>query len=342
MRKFAFLPVLLGVLLCGAQAYGAKLTSFSVYDREDRVDLMLSFDAPYNGHISQMKQGNIIAISLNELITDKAQSENLSKGIVKKVLITPQAGKTAIAFETSKEANINISSINNKIGLRIRVLSADGKSGAGNSTGSVTSSQNSGAGGASSQNSAGANQGFLASPSALNALNSSNPQNSGAANSGAISSVNSNTNLNSQSAQTNSQQTPLPQSKGSSLEGFDLKNYILVLAVLFGLLIFLWWFKKRLAKTHHFDSKDFKIIFQRALDKNNQFMILEYENKRFVMIIGSSNTLLEIKDAPFSNETSNSSAKNTATNSKAPKEKSFDNFFEENKAKLQKLIQKNN
>ncbi len=352
LKKFALFLLFLTLFI---PAFAAKLVNFSVYDREDRVDLMLSFDAPYNGHISQMKQGNIIAISLNDLLTDKAQSQNLSKGIVKKVLITPQNNKTAIALETSSQANINISSINNKIGLRIRILNANAGGANSNSAGNV---QNSGANSNMAANSntnlnTAPNQGFLASPNTLahpNATNSSaNSQNSPATNQ-----ANSGTNLN---PQTNSQ-TPVPQGKNSSLDGFDLKNYILVLIFLLAILIFLWWFKKRLAKNYHFDSKDFKIIFQRALDKNNQFMILEYEQKRFVLIVGSSNTLLEVKDAPLQNFTSNkqenftqtkvqSSVKNASferaqnASSKNSKEKSFDNFFEENRQKIQRLIQKN-
>lgn len=36
--------------------YSVELISFNIYDRNDRVDLMLSFDNAYNGKISQKKR----------------------------------------------------------------------------------------------------------------------------------------------------------------------------------------------------------------------------------------------------------------------------------------------
>lgn len=36
--------------------YSVELISYNIYDRNDRVDLMLSFDNAYNGKISQKKE----------------------------------------------------------------------------------------------------------------------------------------------------------------------------------------------------------------------------------------------------------------------------------------------
>lgn len=36
--------------------YSVELISYNIYDRNDRVDLMLSFDNAYNGKISQKKK----------------------------------------------------------------------------------------------------------------------------------------------------------------------------------------------------------------------------------------------------------------------------------------------
>ncbi|MBK1994190.1 hypothetical protein FSE90_08010 [Campylobacter novaezeelandiae] len=72
--------------------------------------------------------------------------------------------------------------------------------------------------------------------------------------------------------------------------------------------------------------KNFSIIFQKPLDRNNQFMILEYNLKRYVMIIGQSNLLLE------STEISDDKIQ------KDSNDKNFNSFFEENKRKIQNLI----
>lgn len=123
------------------------------------------------------------------------------------------------------------------------------------------------------------------------------------------------------------QQETMPKPKESSLEGYDYTNYIIVMLILVLLLIGLWWFKRTMMYKNSINIKDFNIIFQRALDRSNQFMILEYANKRYVIIIGSSNLLLESYEI----------SKDERTNQ--TKESGFDSFFEENKRKIQDLIQ---
>lgn len=59
------------------------------------------------------------------------------------------------------------------------------------------------------------------------------------------------------------------------------------------LLIVLWWFKKTMVYKNNNVSRDFTMIFQRFLDKNNQLVIFDHANKRYTMIIGNSNVLLE-------------------------------------------------
>lgn len=44
--------------------------------------------------------------------------------------------------------------------------------------------------------------------------------------------------------------------------------------------------------------EDFTIIFQRFLDKNNQLVVFDHANKRYTMIIGNSNVLLESVEIP--------------------------------------------
>lgn len=123
------------------------------------------------------------------------------------------------------------------------------------------------------------------------------------------------------------QQETMPKPKESSLEGYDYTNYIIVMLVLVLMLIGLWWFKRTMMFKNSINIKDFNIIFQRALDRSNQFMILEYSNKRYVMIIGNSNLLLESYEI----------SKDERINQH--KESGFDSFFEENKRKIQDLIQ---
>lgn len=63
--------------------------------------------------------------------------------------------------------------------------------------------------------------------------------------------------------------------------------------VLFVLLIVLWWLKRTLAFKNTGVTRDFRMVFQRFLDKNNQLIVFEYASKRYTMIVGNSNIVLE-------------------------------------------------
>lgn len=161
----------------------------------------------------------------------------------------------------------------------------------------------------------------------------------------------------------NSQQSP-------HFEGYDYSNYALILGLLLLLLTLFWWLNRSLRKGR-FNGREFRILFQRPLDKNNKFAIIEFDSKRYTMILGTSNILLDSIDLneQSENQALNSSAnlkgnadlssganansansaalkaENLGTNTpKTPrqkdskKQKSFESFFEENKQRLQNLI----
>lgn len=127
----------------------------------------------------------------------------------------------------------------------------------------------------------------------------------------------------------NNSQELMPKPKSTSLEGYDYTNYILVMLTLVILLIVLWWFKKTMIYKNNNVSRDFTIIFQRFLDKNNQLVVFDHANKRYTMIIGNSNVLLESIEIP-----EEQTIKHTEKT-----EKNFDSFFEENKKRIQNLIE---
>lgn len=240
-------------LLLALPLWGVNLIDYNIYDRNDRVDLMLSFDGVYEGKISQNKNDNFTLLTLENL-KSKNELKTLNSKLVEKIQITYKEGKTFIMFQNKEKLDFSISSINDKFGIRIRALP----------------------------------EGKILSEKKTSVLENN--------------------------------QT-LSQTKTSSLEGYDYTNYILVMLVLILLLFIMW----RLKKTTRGDSRNFHLKFQRSLDRNNQLMVFDYENKRYVLIVGASNLLLESKEVP-KEETLNE------------KEKNFDSFFEENKRKIQNLI----
>ncbi|EHD2941746.1 hypothetical protein JRT61_001098 [Campylobacter coli] len=243
--------------------FAVELISYNIYDRNDRVDLMLSFDSAYGGKISQKKEKNLTLLTFSDLKYDKEELKSLNSKLVDKISISSKDNYTYIMLQNKEPISLELSSINDKFGVRVRAVEQNNKI-------SINPEQN---------------------------------------------------NLSTN-------EEPILNSKKTSLEGYNYTNYILVLLVLFALLIVLWWLKRTLAFKNTGVSRDFHVVFQRFLDKNNQLIVFEYSNKRYTMIVGNSNIVLEeVEISDYEPKTVEKSEKN------------FDSFFEENKKRIQSLIE---
>ncbi|ECQ8136223.1 hypothetical protein F0035_01145 [Campylobacter upsaliensis] len=242
------------LLLMTMPLFSAKLINYNIYDRNDRVDLMLSFDSAYQGKISQKKEGEFALLSF-EGLEAKEELKSLNSKLINKIQISSKNNATHIMFQTKEKLNFSLSTINDKFGLRIRALPE------------------------------GANLPSLSQPI---------------------------------KQEVDKQNDLMPKPK--DIESYDYTNYILVMLVLMLLLIVLWWLKKTNVNSKNFGG----IKFQRNIDRNNQLVVLDYENKRYVLIIGNSNLLLESKEIPQEEAKVN--------------EENFNSFFENNKRKIQNII----
>ena len=134
----------------------------------------------------------------------------------------------------------------------------------------------------------------------------------------------------------------------NSFEGkFDYTSYILIMVLLLLLLGTLWWLSRSVKRGRN--TKEFRVLFQRPLDRQNKFVVLEFGSKSFVMILGISNVLLETIDKNSQTPTDTPNTQNPqdtkrtmpSSTKQAPAkkaQKSFESFFEENKTRLQNLI----
>lgn len=247
----------IAMLLFAFPLFAVNLTQYNIYDRNDRVDLMLSFDSAYNGDISQKKEKDFTLLTLNGLDYKKNELKDLNSKLISKISINSKDKKTYIMFQTKEDIALNVSLANDKFGLRIRATPKETKEK------SIVSEE-------------------------------------------------------------------LPKAKSTTLEGADLTNYMIVMLILVLLLVVLWWLKRILRYKNSGNSKNFTIIFQRPLDRNNQFIVLEYNFKRYTLIVGESNLLLE---AIAFEKQENKTEQGEKT------EKDFDSFFEENKRKIQQRIE---
>lgn len=107
-------------LLVTLPLLASNLLTYNIYERSDRVDIMLSFDAPYEGSIYQKKGANLISLTLNDLIFDQLVEKNINSDIVQELTIEPSKNSTIVTLKSEGDIGVLASKTVDGFGLRIR------------------------------------------------------------------------------------------------------------------------------------------------------------------------------------------------------------------------------
>jgi hypothetical protein len=258
MRLFVALLVFL------SWVNASNLLTYNVYERSDRVDVMLSFDAPHEGGISQKNDATSITLTINDLSYDKMIEKSINSNIIQELTIIPEKNNTLkVVLKSDKKVSVVASKTVDGFGLRIR----------------------------------------------------SNIMQAPTQSSEAVS-------------------TPLPATSTSSTDFVDTR-YIIVIVILFALLIFMFWIKKRLGiqtikpakangsgKSWLFNPKtggqqEVTLLHKKQIDNQNSVVLFEYGTIRYLVMTGNSNVLLE-----------------KFQNGEVKDDNDFEKVFEENRRRL--------
>lgn len=99
----------------------SNLLTYNVYERSDRVDVMLSFDAPHEGSISQKNDATSITLTVSDLGYDKMIEKSISSQIIQELAIVPEANNVLkIVLKSDKRISVVASKTVDGFGLRIR------------------------------------------------------------------------------------------------------------------------------------------------------------------------------------------------------------------------------
>lgn len=108
------------IALC-ASLHAANLLTYNVYERSDRVDIMLSFDAPHEGGISQKSDATSITLNINDLGYDKMIEKSINSPIIQELTIVPEKNNTLkVILKSDKKVSVVASKTVDGFGLRIR------------------------------------------------------------------------------------------------------------------------------------------------------------------------------------------------------------------------------
>jgi hypothetical protein len=113
---------LIPLLLLPALLWGAKILSYNVYDRNDRVDVMLTFDTPYEGVLRQNRQGDTVLIKLEEAFIETPKVKEVNSKYLGKLTIAPEGENIQIVAEVSPDVTMQASKTSDSYGLRLRFM----------------------------------------------------------------------------------------------------------------------------------------------------------------------------------------------------------------------------
>lgn len=100
--------------------HASKILSYNIYDRSDRVDVMITFDTPYDGTIKQRVDDGTITIKLEGTSIESSKIKQLPSKYIKSVTITPMQGYTQIVAEVPPSITLQASKTSDAYGLRLR------------------------------------------------------------------------------------------------------------------------------------------------------------------------------------------------------------------------------
>lgn len=108
------------LLLLTTLVWGSKILSYNVYDRHERVDVMLTFDTPYEGVLRQNQRGGVITIKLEEASIDTPLNKNINSTYLQNITITPIGDQIQITAKVSNNVILQASKTSDSYGLRLR------------------------------------------------------------------------------------------------------------------------------------------------------------------------------------------------------------------------------
>ncbi len=251
----------------------SNLLTYNIYERSDRIDLMLSFDAPYEGRIFQKRGENITILTLNDLSYDKLIEKNINSNIMQAISIEPNKDSVVITIKSDKNVAVIASKTVDGFGLRVR-----------------------------------------AKP--ITIKEAQTPLN------------------NTQSTQQEEAQNSLNAVLGQDTNEIIDARYLSVVGVLFVMLLFMLWVKRKLnTQTSKIQnnksswlfnktqknalSQEVIVLHKKAIDQQNSVVLLEFDGKKYLVMTGNSNLLLE----KFSTD-------------EIKNDNDFEKAFEENRKKL--------
>ena len=116
------MKIYLLVFLLPFSLFASKILSYNIYDRTDRVDVMITFDTPYNGAIKQSNTNSKIILKLENAQIESSKIKKISSKYLHSLTITPMSDYTQIVASVPSYVKLQASKTSDSYGLRLRFI----------------------------------------------------------------------------------------------------------------------------------------------------------------------------------------------------------------------------
>ena len=100
--------------------FGSKILSYNIYDRTDRVDVMITFDTPYDGAIKKSITNSKIIIKLLDTSIESSKVKQLTSEYINALSISPMASYVQVVASVPSDIVLTASKTSDAYGLRLR------------------------------------------------------------------------------------------------------------------------------------------------------------------------------------------------------------------------------
>ena len=102
--------------------FGSKILSYNIYDRTDRVDVMITFDTPYDGAIKKSESDSKIIIKLQDTFIESSKMKKLTSEYINALSISPMNSYVQVVASVPSNVKLIASKTSDAYGLRLRFV----------------------------------------------------------------------------------------------------------------------------------------------------------------------------------------------------------------------------
>jgi hypothetical protein len=227
--------------------FSSQILNYNVYDRDKYIDVMLSFDAPFNGKIQKLQSDDGVQLVLTNVVLEEEQVESVNSKVLYEISLEPMSsGRVKLDLKSLQKLQLTASKVVGDFGLRVRVKPIK----------AVINSKE---------------------KNLAKLLESKNI-----------------TNLDSTEL--------IKNNTKSNQESSFVYKYTIVIAVLILMIIFLLILKRKINKKSlsnvgslflNADTNNINVLAQKQIDASNKLVILNHQNTKYIVLIGTTNVLLD-------------------------------------------------